>query len=50
MVGPSITAWEGVSEGVGGEEASYPVVVDDFGDDGDFTSGGAGVEEDDWDV
>lgn len=49
MVGPSTTAWERVSEGAGAEEASYPVVVDDLGDDGDFAGGGAGVEEDDCD-
>ena len=30
------------------ETHAYPVVVDDFGDDGDFAGGGSGVEEDDW--
>ena len=29
--------------------ASYPVVVDDLGDDGDFTRGWTRIEEDDWD-
>ena len=48
-MGPSTTAWKGVSEVQVQKRASYPVMVDDFGDDGDFAGGGAGVEEDDCD-
>ena len=30
------------------KRAAYPVLVDDFGNDGDVTSRGTRVEKDDW--